>query len=220
MSVKHKLWHWYGTLLSDIQSFSNNSPLVNQNLVYSLNQNIQWIWQMNNGRYFGGKRFNFWSTVKCLLLAVIWPFFLCGFNFSCSRWHCIQILQICVWSARNNKTSDNWVLPIIWCPPVLNFFFIFRNQSTSLPHFPPLPRSQADCRYSHQGAPSVHDGQYSSKNGRRMGWTRSYRMWTLIGDSSSYRSSSQRSWKSGLPSHRVLEPSYLRTNRRNAKCQV
>ena len=81
--------------------------------------------------------------MKCLLLAVIWPFFLCGFNFSCSRQHrlndpasgldvhqdqrldhsvyrqhCKQISQICIWSARNNATSDNWVLPIIWCPPV------------------------------------------------------------------------------------------------------
>ena len=30
MSVKHKPLHWYCTLLSEIPSFSYNSPLVNQ----------------------------------------------------------------------------------------------------------------------------------------------------------------------------------------------
>ena len=58
------------------------------------------------------------ATVKCLLLVVIWQFFLCGFIFSCSWQHCIQISQIRVWSAQNDATSDNWVLPIIKCPPV------------------------------------------------------------------------------------------------------
>ena len=57
----------------------------------------------------------YWSTV------VIWQFFLCGFNLLRSRRHCVQISQIRVWSVRNNATSDNWVLPIIWCPPVLWF---------------------------------------------------------------------------------------------------
>ena len=66
----------------------------------------------------GGKGGCTFATVKCLLLVVIWQFFLCGFNFSCSWRHCIQISQIRVWSARNDATSDNWVLPIIKCPPV------------------------------------------------------------------------------------------------------
>ena len=53
MSVKHKLLHWYCTLLSENPSFSYNSPLVNQkNLCVILNQNIQWIWQMKNGCKF------------------------------------------------------------------------------------------------------------------------------------------------------------------------
>ena len=63
----------------------------------------------------GGKGGCTFATVKCLLLVVIWQFFLCGFNFSCSWRHCIQISQIRVWSARNDATSDNWVLPIIKC---------------------------------------------------------------------------------------------------------
>ena len=58
----------------------------------------------------GGKRGCTFATVKCLLLVVIWQFFLCGFNFSCSWRHCIQISQIRIWSARNDATSDNWVL--------------------------------------------------------------------------------------------------------------
>ena len=66
----------------------------------------------------GGKVGCTFATVKCLLLVVIWQFFLCGFNFSCSWRHCIQISQIRVWSARNHATSDNWVLPIIKCTPV------------------------------------------------------------------------------------------------------
>ena len=66
----------------------------------------------------GGKGGCTFATVECLLLVVIWQFFLCGFNFSCSWRHCIQILQIRVWSARNDATSDNWVLPIIKCTPV------------------------------------------------------------------------------------------------------
>ena len=64
------------------------------------------------------------ATMKCLLLVVIWQFFLCGFNFSCSWRHCttkcIQFSQIRVWSARNDATSNNWVLPIIKCLPVLS----------------------------------------------------------------------------------------------------
>ena len=67
----------------------------------------------------GGKGGCTFATVKCFLLFVIWQFFLCGFNFSCSWRHCIQISQIRVWSARNDATSHNWVLPIIKCPPVL-----------------------------------------------------------------------------------------------------
>ena len=72
----------------------------------------------------GGKGGCTFASVKCLLLVVIWQFFLCGYNFSCSWQHCIQISQIRVWSARNDATSDNWVLPIIKCPPVL---FDFRT---------------------------------------------------------------------------------------------
>ena len=34
MSVKHKLLHWYGTLLSENPSFSYKSPLVNQKPVW------------------------------------------------------------------------------------------------------------------------------------------------------------------------------------------
>ena len=67
----------------------------------------------------GGKGGCTFATVKCLLLVVIWQFFLCGFNFSCSWRHCIQISQIRVWSARNDATSDKWVLPIIKCTPVV-----------------------------------------------------------------------------------------------------
>ena len=59
-------------------------------------------------------------TVKFLLLVVIGPFYLCGFNFSRSRWNCGPNSQIRIWSARNNMTSDNWVFPIIRCPPVCN----------------------------------------------------------------------------------------------------
>ena len=66
----------------------------------------------------GGKGGCTFATVKCLLLLVIWQFFLCGFNFSCCWRHCIQISQIRVWSAQNDATSDNWVLPIIKCLPV------------------------------------------------------------------------------------------------------
>ena len=66
----------------------------------------------------GGKGGCTFATVKCLLLLVSWQFFLRGFNFSCSWRHCIQISQIRVWSARNDATSDNWVLSIIKCPPV------------------------------------------------------------------------------------------------------
>ena len=66
----------------------------------------------------GGKGGWTFATMKCLLLVVIWPFSCVAFNFSCSWRHCIQISQICVWSARNDATSDNWVLPIIKCPPV------------------------------------------------------------------------------------------------------
>ena len=58
------------------------------------------------------------STVKCLLLIVIRPFYLYGYNFSRSIRHCIQILHIHFWSVRNKATSDNWVLLIIWCSPV------------------------------------------------------------------------------------------------------
>ena len=65
--------------------------------------------------HMGGCTF---ATVKCLLLLVIWQFFLFGFNFSCSWRHCIQISQIRFWSARNDATSDNLVLQIIKCPPV------------------------------------------------------------------------------------------------------
>ena len=63
------------------------------------------------------------ATVKCLLLVVIWQFFLCGLNFSCSWRQCIQISQIRIWSVRNDATSDNWVLPIIKCPPVFTDFY-------------------------------------------------------------------------------------------------
>ena len=65
-----------------------------------------------------GLEWRTFSTVKLLLLVVIWPFFLCSFNFSYNKWHCIQFLQIRVWSGRNNATSDNWVLAIFLCQPV------------------------------------------------------------------------------------------------------
>ena len=73
----------------------------------------------------GGKGGCTFATVKCLLLVVIWPFFLCGFNFSCSWRHWFQISQIRVWSARNDATSDNSVLPIIKCPPVQLCFIYY-----------------------------------------------------------------------------------------------
>ena len=73
------------------------------------------------------------STEKCLLLVVIWQFFLCGFNFSCSWRHCIQISQIRVWSARIDAPSDNWVLPIIKYPPVWCFFIIVRHNLRPYP---------------------------------------------------------------------------------------
>ena len=64
----------------------------------------------------GGKGGCTFATVKFLLLVEIWQIFLCDFNFSCSWRHCIQISQIRVWSARNDATSDYWVLPIIIVP--------------------------------------------------------------------------------------------------------
>ena len=70
----------------------------------------------------GGKGGCTFATVKCLVLVVIWQFFLCGFDFSCSWRYWIQILKIRVWSVRNDATSDNWVLPIIKCPPVVAAF--------------------------------------------------------------------------------------------------
>ena len=138
MSVKHKPLHWYCTLLSENPLFSYNSPLLNQKhecyfkSKYPVNMtDEEWLQVLE-------KSFKFWSsslppfvhtvwgkggytfaTVECLLLVVIWQFFLCGFNFSCSWRHCIQISQIRVWSARNDATSDNWVLPIIKCTPVV-----------------------------------------------------------------------------------------------------
>ena len=130
--------HWYGTLLSEIQSFSYNSLSVNQKPAcyfkskYPVNMtDEEWLQVLEKkfqvlkfftspvrayGRGNGGCTF---STVKCLLLVVIWQVFLCGFYFSCSWRDCIQISQIRVWSARNDATSDNWVLPIIKCPPVV-----------------------------------------------------------------------------------------------------
>ena len=136
MSIKHKPLHWYCTLLSENPSFSYTSPLVNQKPLchfkskYPVNMtDEEWL-------QFLEKSFMFWSsslppyvhlvegkggctfsTVKCLLLVVILQFFLCGFNFSCSWRHCTQLSQIRGWSARNDATSDNWVLTIIKCPP-------------------------------------------------------------------------------------------------------
>ena len=129
---------WYCTLLSENPSISYNSPLVNQKPVcyfkskYPVNMTDEEWLQVWKKRFkflssslppyvhmVGGKGGCIFATVKCLLLVVIWQYFLCGFNFSCSWRHCIQILQIRVWSARNDATSDNWVLPIIKCPPVV-----------------------------------------------------------------------------------------------------
>ena len=138
MSVKHKPLHWYCTLLSENPSFSYNSPLVNQKPVcyfkskYPVNMtDEEWLhvlekksfkfWSSSLPPYVhmvGGKGGCTFATVKGLLLAVIWQFFLCGFNFSCSWRHRIQISQIRVWSARNDATSDNWVLPVMKYPPV------------------------------------------------------------------------------------------------------
>ena len=137
MSVKHKPLHWYCTLLAETPSFSYNSPCKPKTCeLFSIKISSEYDrWRMVAS--FRKKSFKFWSsslppyvhmvgekggctfaTVKCLLLVVIWQFFLYGFNFSCSWRHCIQILQIRVWSARNDATSDNWVLPIIKCQPV------------------------------------------------------------------------------------------------------
>ena len=138
MSVKPKPLHWCYSLLSENPSFSYNSPLVNQKPVCYFKSKYpvsitdeEWLLVLE-------KSFKFWSsslppyvhmvegkggctfsTVKCLLLVVIWQFLLCGFNFSCSWRHCIQISQIRIWSVRNDATSDNWVLSIIKCQPVL-----------------------------------------------------------------------------------------------------
>ena len=44
----------------------------------------------------------------------------------CDHFSCVA-LKILLWSARNNATSDNWVLPIIWCMPVLFSLFILNG---------------------------------------------------------------------------------------------
>ena len=101
MSVKHKPLHWHCTLLSENPSFSYNSPLVNQKPAcyfkskYPVNMtDEEWLqvlekksfkfWSSSLPPYVhmvGGKGGCTFATVKCLLLVVIWPFFLCGFNF-------------------------------------------------------------------------------------------------------------------------------------------
>ena len=102
--------------------FSTEYPvnMTDEEWLQGLEKNFQ-FWSSSFPPYVhmvGGKEGCTFATVKCLLLVEIWPFFLCDFNFSCSWRHCIQISQIRVWSERNDATSDNWVLPIIKCPPV------------------------------------------------------------------------------------------------------
>ena len=140
MSVKHKPLHWYCTLLSEIPSFSYNSPLVNQTPVcyfkskYPVNMtDAEWL------QVFEKKSFMFWSSslppyvhmvggkgrmhiCYCEMFIIgrnLKKNFMCSFISSYNWRHCIKISQIRVCSARNDTTSDNWVLPIIERPPVV-----------------------------------------------------------------------------------------------------